>query len=677
MHGEIQIKNKFIEKIFTENIHRSVFSFLFLWTLFPLVGIKWEVALCLCMACSLFQKKIAGIMSIGIFVIYSFIGEYRDIISRFYLIIPMVISLVVVWYPFRKTTNRRYSVYLILSWISLFITDVVMQPSFVSVKYFFQSNRIRSLTILLIISCIVVFQVFIKKIKIAFYVIYNLLFLLGCINYWVYAITYQPFKPSDVLLAKTAFGVLSGVDISFKYIGIFFLCLICVAGFNVCIHRLKIEQSTSVNKEGLLAAVIFGIIFLMFSNNTIGMLQYRGNIKYGFVGNFLLNIKMLDKTPSGYEDILDYELFPDEGHTNVANNVKPNILVVMNESFCDLSEVGDFKTNKDYIPYTKSLIKKYPSGIVYSSVKGNNTVSSEFSFLTGIPTALVGSGAEIYQGRIHDNMRSIASVLGSVGYYTVGIHPYDENGYNRSAAWGSMGFDMCYYQGDFTGAQTLRSYITDSEAYKKLVEECSRCDEPFFGFLTTMQNHATYAAGIECDIYTEDYDYADVNEYLTLSNISDLALKELVSEIEKMEEPTYLLYFGDHQPMLDVGFYEDVMGVRSGDFSLEQQSLMYRVPYILYSNVDVIGNVPEETSMNYLASILLNAAGIDNDWFSYTFGLINRYPVITDRFIKMNGDIIGYPDVEKSISALNMVSADNEFYELKKYQVFSYYSLQN
>ena len=35
--------------------------------------------------------------------------------------------------------------------------------------------------------------------------------------------------------------------------------------------------------------------------------------------------------------------------------MRPNIIVIMNESFADLRTVGNFETNEDYMPYFRSL----------------------------------------------------------------------------------------------------------------------------------------------------------------------------------------------------------------------------------------------------------------------------------------------------------------------------------
>ena len=64
----------------------------------------------------------------------------------------------------------------------------------------------------------------------------------------------------------------------------------------------------------------------------------------------------------------------------------PNIIVMMNESFSDLSVLGDFETNEDYMPFIHSLEqgeKNTVTGMLNVSVCGGNTANTEFEFLTG------------------------------------------------------------------------------------------------------------------------------------------------------------------------------------------------------------------------------------------------------------------------------------------------------
>ena len=55
----------------------------------------------------------------------------------------------------------------------------------------------------------------------------------------------------------------------------------------------------------------------------------------------------------------------------------------MNESFADLSVVGDFETNTQVTPFMDSLSENTLKGYALSSVYGAKTPNSEWEFETG------------------------------------------------------------------------------------------------------------------------------------------------------------------------------------------------------------------------------------------------------------------------------------------------------
>ena len=62
---------------------------------------------------------------------------------------------------------------------------------------------------------------------------------------------------------------------------------------------------------------------------------------------------------------------------------KPTIIVVMSESYADLSVVGDFSTNREATPFYDSLTENTMKGYALSSVFGAKTPNSEWEFMTG------------------------------------------------------------------------------------------------------------------------------------------------------------------------------------------------------------------------------------------------------------------------------------------------------
>ena len=98
----------------------------------------------------------------------------------------------------------------------------------------------------------------------------------------------------------------------------------------------------------------------------------------------------------------------------------PNIIVVMNESFSDLSVLGDFEVNKDYMTFLHRLFEgeeNTVTGMLNVSVCGGNTANTEFEFLTGNTMAFLPQGSIPYQQYINGRLPSLAEHLSSLGYH--------------------------------------------------------------------------------------------------------------------------------------------------------------------------------------------------------------------------------------------------------------------
>ena len=85
----------------------------------------------------------------------------------------------------------------------------------------------------------------------------------------------------------------------------------------------------------------------------------------------------------------------------------PTIIVIMNESFSDLSVLGELKTNVELTPFIDSLKENTTKGYALSSVFGAKTPNSEWEYLTGNSMAFLPSGSVVYQQYISDTPTSI------------------------------------------------------------------------------------------------------------------------------------------------------------------------------------------------------------------------------------------------------------------------------
>ena len=83
-----------------------------------------------------------------------------------------------------------------------------------------------------------------------------------------------------------------------------------------------------------------------------------------------------------------------------------------------------------------------------------------------------------------------------------------------------------------------------------------------------------------------------------------------VFTIEKQEEPTVIVMFGDHEPGLSNGFYEKIMGTHPDELSDEETMELYKVPFFIWANYDIEEQFVEKTSLNYLQTLMLDVTGM-------------------------------------------------------------------
>jgi len=124
----------------------------------------------------------------------------------------------------------------------------------------------------------------------------------------------------------------------------------------------------------------------------------------------------------------------------------------------------------------------------------------------------------------------------------------------------------------------------------------------------------------------------EVDNYLTLLQLSDDALKELINYFSNVDEDTYILLYGDHQPMFIPQLYSELKnnGIDSTEKSVKAS---HEIPYIIWSNKNIKKDTPKYTSINYLSTILYNTANLSKpEKLVWNDKLMNDYPIMTANF---------------------------------------------
>lgn len=502
----------------------------------------------------------------------------------------------------------------------------------------------------------------------------------GVINFFVIQFRSSPLMPWDFLSARTALSITDNYSFTFDYRFVFLIIgfaylMICAEKINFKIKSLRIRLAalilTSLCMAGYVTVVksegtteVFKLYHTLFAPKRIYM---RNGFAVAFITNFrYLHIqKPVDYTPKKAKEIIS-ETKEQAALTNPTNHEiednllkdKPNIIVIMNEAFSDLSARGKFETNEDYMPFIHSLSENTIKSDLFVSVKGGNTANTEYEFLTSDTMAFLPSGSVAYQQFVRQPMPALPSYLKSLGYETTAIHPYNSKGWNRENVYSYFGFDAYYSKTDFKNPKKIRDYISDESAYQKIIElyKNKSPEERIFTFEVTMQNHGGYDKdfpGFEPTISLSQYagkkksdNVRAAEQYLTLIKESDKAFQDLTDYFKKEEEPTIILMFGDHQPADNVAKPILKLNHINQDSSVEEYQNGYIVPMIMWANYKLESPDIPMISPNYLSGLLLSKAGLPlTGYQSFLENLRKTIPVITGNvYIDKDGNYHQYSD---------------------------------
>ncbi len=532
--------------------------------------------------------------------------------------------------------------------------------------------------------------------------------LFGLANYFVVSFRGSPIVPWDLLSIGTAASVANNYSFSLQWkqalaLLLFLWILVFASGISFSVRRriprisgaLAFALCLFVYLAGIQKSQVqsfFGMDTILFTPNVL----YRNN---GIAAAFLGNLRFLNiEEPDGYskarvEEIeAEYTVQSDEepddsaaaesgtpeemlGETEgtASQTLKedvdlteyPNVVVIMDEAFSDLSVWGDFETSEEVMPFFKMMQDEAIGGEVYVSVKGGNTANTEFELLTGDSMAFLPMGSIPYQQYINEKTPSLASQLKSLGYGATAIHPYNASGWDRNIVYDLFGFDEFLSLKDFVSPHKMRGYVSDRAAFDKIIEvyENKAADERKFIFLVTMQNHGGYSkpspdftsyvklTGVE----QKTTSMLATEKYLTLMNETDRALQNLILYFQEQEEPTIVLMFGDHQPSDYItNVIQRICNVKVEE-TLDYAQQGYRVPFLIWSNYGLEHRYYDGISVNYLGGILTEAAGLPlSGYQEFLAGLRENFPVVNGNVYRdSEGNFYSYGEDEEKESGLS------------------------
>lgn len=317
------------------------------------------------------------------------------------------------------------------------------------------------------------------------------------------------------------------------------------------------------------------------------MENYRNN---GFVGGFLYNmpVTVMDE-PDGYDEAAMAEVTKRyEERAAQINEERAaslddfNVVFVLSESFTDPEWMNGFTLPSNPIPQIQQIMDETLSGRTYTHLYGGGTSTMEFESLTGEPVGLfrsqVSSPYQMFVSE-HDAYPSAVGAFSATGHHTIAIHPYNLLMYKRPAVYETLGFDEVIDENTMQSRRRIEGnrYISDAAAFKEVVHHIDRNDDPVFVNLVTMQNHGSYD-----NFYSDPIDPEmagneradEIGQYARGLSHTDQAVTDFLAELSASEEPTIVMFYGDHHP----GVYSQEI------IDDNEDAALFRTPFFVWSS---------------------------------------------------------------------------------------------
>ncbi len=317
--------------------------------------------------------------------------------------------------------------------------------------------------------------------------------------------------------------------------------------------------------------------------------------------------------PAGYGKVLMDKLLDrvDElAPSTASSEVKPNVIVILSESFFDVTRLPGVTYSADPTANFHALQKEGLSGQFFSHYLGYGTGYIEIAMQMGLCGPDLGARTNLcfMDSGTYELLDSLAEQYTNAGGYTAEmLHAFDNSLYNRTVTYPLMGYDRSLFSEDVQKLGINEGvyggyYMRDAYLFEGVLRELDRINEAgdsAFLYAITMENHQPYDLqkfGGRCQVEVRasqlDRDEVDILKVGVEGIIrEDQALGKLTEALRERPEPTIVAFFGDHRPTLPMPDGQTVytkLGVTPGkdtsQWTSEQLAEVYSTDYLIWAN---------------------------------------------------------------------------------------------
>ena len=457
------------------------------------------------------------------------------------------------------------------------------------------------------------------------------------------AISVEPFYISDILFVKDAGEINTIIDsifwkTVFKLLPFMILALAIIVGLIIFSfkYNIKIEKNKTRIMMSSASLVILLILFLPIkaTNQFILNSFYDANKHENYLGikNGLESCKKYGHLAGIYGSFIDRRIFKPDNYdeniiTNVINNVqneedksfgRPNIIVIFSESFWDIDQQNEIVFDRKI---TENFNRLKEEGLHFNMISpsfGGNSANVEFEFLTGGSLGFFSRSyipyMELYNNDKYNEAPSIINELSNNGYY-IKLVPFSSKELFRCGeVYKYMKIDAVEYLPKVSKEHTKGLYPSDEYAVDKIIDALENKDEdkPLFYMTMTMEAHMPFVND-KFDSYNVNVVESSLNKEMTdqarvyAEGIydADKQLGRIYDYIMNFDEPTIIVFYGDHLPFLDA---IDNMDYFNTDDEKLNYYRRYNTESLILANFDISSLKEEnENELKYLGPDLLSA----------------------------------------------------------------------
>lgn len=300
----------------------------------------------------------------------------------------------------------------------------------------------------------------------------------------------------------------------------------------------------------------------------------------------------------------------------------PNIITIFSESFWNIDELEEIEFNQKIASNFEELKN---NGIFFNMISpsyGGVSANVEFEFLTGANLMFFNRGyvpyMQLYTNKASYNKPSLISELNKNAYNTKIVSYASDKLFNCGKVYNYMQVDETEYITNYE--DNIKGYYTsDEKVVNDIISEFNnkKKGQKEFYMALTMQSHMPYVK--------EKYNKYDIE--ITKSNLTqemndtilsyaqgiydaDKQLKRLYDYIQTVDEPTIIVFYGDHLPYLKtvngIDIFNKLQYFNTNNELLNQYR-KYNTQALILANYQL-----KESEFNYISPDLLGAYILNN-----------------------------------------------------------------